>query len=126
MRIKGTVSTGKHGGTKFVGLDWVQNQIKQKLGFKPYPGTLNLKLEPIEAQKLRQFTQKAKAIIIQPEKGYHPGKCYKVTLANTKCSICIPELPGYPTDLLEIIASENLREKLNLKDGDVVGVNVQG
>ena len=125
MRIKGTVSTGKHGGTKYTTLDWVKKQIEQKLGFKPYPGTLNLKLEPAETQKLRQFTQKAQPIIIQPEKSFYPGKCYKVTVDNIKCSICFPEVPDYPADLLEIIAPQNLREKLKLKDGDIVEVNVQ-
>ncbi|MBC7129766.1 DUF120 domain-containing protein, partial [Candidatus Bathyarchaeota archaeon] len=39
-----------------------------------------------------------------------------------KCAIIIPEVDGYPGNVMEIIAPVNLREKLGLKDGDIVEV----
>ncbi|PIU59668.1 riboflavin kinase, partial [Candidatus Bathyarchaeota archaeon CG07_land_8_20_14_0_80_47_9] len=42
--IKGKISTGKGEGAQFVKLPWVRKQIIQKLGFTPFPGTLNIRL----------------------------------------------------------------------------------
>jgi riboflavin kinase len=41
-----------------------------------------------------------------------------------KCAIIVPEIASYPSDMLEIIAPVNLREKLSLKDGDTLEVKV--
>jgi riboflavin kinase len=41
-----------------------------------------------------------------------------------KCAIVIPDVPNYPEDVLEIVAPVNLREKLQLKDGDHVEIEV--
>jgi CTP-dependent riboflavin kinase len=36
----------------------------------------------------------------------------------------VPEIVRYPADVIEIVASVNLREKFQLKDGDSVEVTV--
>jgi CTP-dependent riboflavin kinase len=36
----------------------------------------------------------------------------------------IPEVANYPKDVLELIAAENLKEKLHLVDGDRITVTV--
>ena len=41
------------------------------------------------------------------------------------CAVVIPQIEDYPENVLEIIASVNLRETLNLKDGEDVTVSVQ-
>jgi CTP-dependent riboflavin kinase len=40
LRIRGLVFSGKAEGAKFVSLSWVRTQIKEKIGFDPYNGTL--------------------------------------------------------------------------------------
>ena len=40
--LQGKVISGSNQGKKFVNLPWVKKQIKLKLGFDPYLGTLNL------------------------------------------------------------------------------------
>ena len=42
--LTGEIVSGAREAVFFTQLDWVQEQCKTKLGFKPYPGTLNLEI----------------------------------------------------------------------------------
>jgi len=118
------VFSGKGEGAKFIKLPWVKKQITEKLGFTPHPGTLNIKLTR-ESLKLRTLLGKTGAIEISPAAGFHRGRCFKAYLINNlKCAVVIPETPDYPRDIIELIAPINLREKLQLRDGDYVEVKI--
>ncbi len=124
LRIKGTVFSGKSEGAKFIELPWVKRQIVEKLGFTPYRGTLNIELTKEEFEK-RALLEKAQAIEISPVKGFSRGKCFKANVMDKlECAIVIPEIPNYPRDIIEVIAPTNLREKLQLRDGDSVEVKI--
>jgi riboflavin kinase len=118
------VFSGKGEGAKFIKLPWVRKQITEKIGFTPHPGTLNIKLTR-ESLKLRTLLGKTGAIEISPAAGFHRGRCFKAYLINNlKCAVVIPETPNYPRDIIELIAPINLREKLQLRDGDCVEVKI--
>lgn len=123
ITVKGKVFTGTGDGKKFVGLPWVRSQVKEKLGFEPYVGTLNLYLSN-EAHTINLLS-KFKGLEITPEKEYYPGRLYKA-LINEKVqgAVIRPEVPKYPNQILEVIAPMFLREKFNLKDGDEVEVKI--
>ncbi len=124
LHVKGIVFSGKGEGTKFIELPWVKKQITEKLGFTPHPGTLNIKLTK-ESLKLRTLLEKTVAIEISPVVGFHHGRCFKAYLmGNLKSAVVIPEVSNYPRDIIEVIAPVNLREKLQLKDGDYVEVKI--
>jgi len=118
------VFSGKGEGGKFIELPWVKKQITEKLGFTPHIGTLNLKITE-EKFKYRTLLEKAEATEISPAKGFSRGRCFKACLMDKlKCAVVIPEIPNYPRDIIEVIAPTNLREKLQLRDGDSVEVKV--
>jgi len=122
--IKGKVFSGSGEGAKFTELPWVKKQIKEKLGFTPYPGTLNIKLSE-ESVELRKLLEKAKPIGISPSGEYCRGKCFKAHLIGKKpCAVVLPEIANYPQNVLEIIAPINLRTGLKLKDGDQVEIKI--
>ena len=124
ISIKGEVLSGTGEGAEFLKLSWVKKQIAEKLGFIPYPGTLNIKLSE-ESSKLKILLKKARPIKILPKTGFCLGKCFKGYLMdNVECAIVLPEVTDYPAGIIEIIASENLREKLQLKDCDAVEVKI--
>ncbi len=124
LRIKGTVFSGKGEGARFIELPWVKRQIVEKLGFTPYRGTLNLKLSKEEFEH-RTLLEKAEAIEILPVKGFSRGRCFKANVMDKlECAIVIPEIPNYPENVIEVIAPTNLREKLQLRDGDSVEVKI--
>lgn len=120
--VKGRIVSGFGKGAYFTALSWVRQQIMEKLGFAPYPGTLNLKLTG-EYIEIRKMLENAKAIEILPERGYCGGKCFRVyTEHDVACAVVLPCVKNYPKDVLEIIAPSNLREKLKLNDGDELEV----
>lgn len=124
LRIKGKVFSGKGEGAEFIKLPWVRKQITEKLGFMPYSGTLNIKLTA-DSVRLKKSLKKAESIEISPATGFYRGRCFKAYLMdNLECAIVVPEVENYPEDIMEIIASISLREKLQLEDGDVVEVKI--
>jgi riboflavin kinase len=124
LYVKGKVFSGKGEGAKFLKLKWVKKQIKEKLGFTPHPGTLNIKLSE-EYSDLKNLLKRMKGIEITPTNDFCRGKCFRAYLMDgVECAIVIPEVADYPEDLMEIVAPVNLREKIHLKDGDTIEVKI--
>ena len=123
IKFNGKVFSGNGGGKKFLDLQWVKRQINALLGFTPYAGTLNIRLSD-ENIAHRKLLEKAASITVHPAEGYCSGKLFKASISLLECAIVIPEVAGYPRNVLEIIAPVNLREKLQLVDGDEVIVTV--
>ena len=125
--IKGTLISGKGEGKYFTQLPWARKQFVAKLGFDPYPGTLNLELESTEDLEKLRMLKSNPGIEIKPEsKNYCVGYCFAALIeGKIKGAVVIPIVESYESDLLEIISPVNLRASLNLRDGDVVNVKVQ-
>jgi riboflavin kinase len=121
--FKGTVFSGTGKGKKFIDLPWVKQQIIEKLGFSPYSGTLNIRLikESVEKKILLENTE---GIEVEPQAGYCPGVLFKASIGALESAVVVPKVANYPNDVLEIIASVCLREKLKLVDGILVTVSV--
>lgn len=123
IEFSGKVFSSRGEGKKFLELPWVKKQIEQKLGFTPYAGTLNLRLSA-ESIEHKELLKKACPIEIVPAEGYYSGKLFKAFIGKLECAIVVPEVPGYPKEILEIIAAVNLREMLQLKDQEEVTIAV--
>ncbi len=91
----GTVFSGKGEGKKFISLPWVKSQIKEKLGFSPYAGTLNIRLNSESARKKILLGNEG-AIWIEPKKGYCPGVMFKAQIADLVCCSCGSENSQLP------------------------------
>jgi riboflavin kinase len=123
IKLSGKVFSGRGEGEKFLELPWVKRQVKEKLDFIPYHGTLNIMLSE-ESAKRRKLLEKATSMKVCPAEGYCSGEIFKVFVGMLECAIVIPDVEGYPGNVLEIIAPANLREKLQLADGDKITVTV--
>ncbi len=116
--LEGVVVDGVGEGRRLTQLDWVREQFRVKLGFDPYPGTLNLRVQDIRA--LNEW-RAAKSISIEPgAPGFCTSRCYRVVIGGVAAAWLVPDVAGYPRDLVEIIAPVSLRQTLNLNTGDVV------
>lgn len=120
--LKGQVYSGKGEGTKFTSLGWAKRRIEKKLGFALYSGTLNIHLdrESVEARA----SLKDKGFEIHPAPGYCSSELYEAKVSGIRCGIIVPQVPRYPRNVLELVSSLNLREKLGLSDGSWVVVEV--
>lgn len=127
--MRGLVVKGVGEGRYYMSLKGYIAQIKKKLGFKPYPGTLNLKLKTTDDILKKFELQKLPGILI---KGFTNGirtygdvKVFKAEINGLKpLAIVLPERTSHNIEIIEIIAPFNLRDKLHLKDGDEVAVIV--
>jgi riboflavin kinase len=121
--LEGTVFSGRGDGAEFINLPWVRKQILEQLGFSPYSGTLNVRLTE-ESSRTKRFLTKAPGLRITPASGYYSGKLFRARIMNVECAIIIPQVPGYSEDIVELVSSANLKEKLRLADRSTCEVEV--
>lgn len=126
--FRGQVFTGLGEGAYYVSQEIYVDQFIKKLGFKPYPGTLNIRLQK-KSMKERVMLEALKPIVIHGfiTKGrkFGPVNCLKATVNNIeKCALIEAHRTHYQNDVLEIISAYNLRRYLELQDGDEVRVMI--
>ncbi len=126
--ITGEVSSGMGEGTYYTGLPEYRRQFIDKFGFAPSPGTLNLKLKTEEDIKNRQALQHLNGIMIKgfthENRTFGDVKGFRATIDGIKGAVIIPARTHHGSSTLEVIAPENIRDSINLKDGDVVTVRI--
>ncbi len=126
IEITGEVVKGLGEGRYYITRRGYYTQIKEKLFFTPYPGTLNVRVYPADLEKV-ELLRSLPAICIKGfvSRGRTFGdvKAFLCTINGIEGALIMPERSHY-TNVIEIIAPENLRKKLNLKDGSTVDVVV--
>ncbi len=126
--ISGEVISGIGEGSYYMKIPGYKKQFVQKLGFGPYPGTLNLKLKSGEDVKLRQALQDFEGIAIEGftynRRTFGPAKCFRASIEGVEGAVVIPARSHHGFNSLEVIAPEKIRDAAKLKDGDVVTVEV--
>jgi len=129
VTIEGTVFSGLGEGAYYVTRPHYRKQFIQKLGFDPYPGTLNIKLTNELDLKMRRELDAYDGIMIEgytnQDRTYGAGKCFKATINNReKGAVVIALRTHYDSSVIEILAPTNLRKRLGLKDGNKVKLEV--
>lgn len=129
VTLEGTVFTGLGEGAYYIGKESYRRQIVEKLGFEPYPGTLNLKLSADYDIKTRMELDTYPAVEVKgfqnEDRTFGLVKCYPVTIGGEVKGALVTALRShYDASVLEIIAPLCLRKALNLKDGTKVKVEV--
>ena len=124
MEIEGVIISGMGKGTYFMSQNFYVDQFQEKLHFKPFVGTLNIKIDEegmtsimnIPYEKFDKINGKGK---------FGDVKFIKAVL-NDKITgaLVFPAKTTHTEDVLEFIADKNLREFLELNDGDLVTVKI--
>lgn len=124
MKILGFVISGTKKGGYFLSQKFYSEQFKEKLGFKPFPGTLNIQIQEENLEQIAKIPEEEIGII-EGEEEFGTVKYIKASLNDTiNGALVFPVKTQHPQDILEFIAQENLREKLNLKDGELVNLDI--
>jgi len=129
VTLEGTVFTGLGEGAYYISKEQYRKQFIEKLGFDPYPGTLNLKLTTDYDIKTRAELDAYPAIevegFVNEDRTFGSVRCYPVTIENKEKGALLSALRShYDASVLEIISPVPLRKHLNLKDGHKVKVEV--
>ena len=126
VTLAGHLCSGLGEGASFTSLYWVEHQLRDKLGFRPYPGTVNLSLAGHDWDMARDAMLAAAGLAIDPPPGFCAAKCFAVLIDDSiEGAAILPEVEGYPADKLEIVAPIAVRRELRLNDGDRVTLRLQ-
>lgn len=123
--LEGEVFTGLGEGSYYIQKEGYLKQFKEKLGFTPYPGTLNLRLSSKADINAKKDLSAIPYIPIEGwsngQRTYGPVKVYRTMINNkVRGALLDAERSHYGENVVEIIAPEFLRETLGLKEGDIV------
>lgn len=129
ISFEGVVFSGLGEGAYYITRDGYRRQFIEKLGFDPYPGTLNLKLITEYDMKTRAELESYPAIEIggfrNEDRTYGPVRCFRAMVNNKEKGAVVCALRShYDTSVVEIISSVYLRGRLNLRDGNRVKIEV--
>jgi len=123
--LAGKLITGLGEGQYYISLEGYRTQFIEKLGFTPYPGTLNLKLDPHSIEIRKGISQDIQISgFTTQNRTFGSGSCFNVMIEDVRGAVIVPERTHYPEDIIEIIAPVNLREYLKVRDGSTVEVEV--
>jgi len=123
--LSGKVITGLGEGQYYISLDGYRAQFIEKLGFDPYPGTLNIRLDTPGVEFRKGINANIRISGFTSEnRTFGSGSCFKIRIDDIDGAVIVPERTHYPEDIIEIIAPVNLRKYLNISDGSIVEVEV--
>lgn len=133
LALRGTVTSGMGEGRHYIALPGYNRQFAEKLGYDPYPGTLNVELTR-QSNRERSAMESLDPVDIDgwedEERTYGPAYCYPATVEAPDgreagpTHVIVPVRTHHDEDQLEIIAPDKLRDELGLLDGDEVIVRV--
>ena len=129
IELKGTLVSGMGEGAYYMALKGYTKQFKKKIGYVPFPGTLNIKLNEkkyIEAAK--QFDSLDGIVI----KGFSDGKrtygwvkCFYASFNKSiDCQLIKLERTHHEPSIIELISEKNIRTHAKLLDGAKVSIKI--
>jgi riboflavin kinase len=126
-RFTGTVASGLGEGRYYLMQPGYVVQFQERLGYSPYPGTLNIRLKASDLTKVAGV-QEWTGIRIDgfqaSGRTFGGATCYAATLGGRPCHLIVPDRTHHK-DVVEFIAAEFLREALHVQDGDPLAVEIE-
>ncbi|QLG63517.1 DUF120 domain-containing protein [Halorarum salinum] len=133
LTLSGRVTGGMGEGRHYISLSGYMEQFRERLGYEPFPGTLNVELTEASV-RAGAGMESVDGVHIDgwedEERTFGPATCYAARVEATGGSfepahVIVPERTHHDESQLEVIAPVKLREELGLEDGDELSVSVE-
>jgi len=126
LKITGKIVSGAKQGAFFTQLDWVREQCLEKLGFAPWPGTLNLEIPKDSLSIIEKFEPEDGIELVPTDSNYCSGRIFPVSIEGIPAAIVFPaeDVRVHAKNVIEIISPKWLKEALDVKDGDWVKLTI--
>ena len=132
INFEGRIIAGMGEGAYYMSLNEYKKQFKEKLGYEPYPGTLNIKLTSMLYVEAKKEMLKYPSVLIEgfsdQSRTFGWVKCYPAYIndsTNINSYILILERTHYDDSIMEIIAPFSIKEQFSLKNGDYIKLKVK-
>jgi len=130
--LRGVVVPGLGEGAVYMSIPRYVEAFREALGFEPYPGTLNIRLDEESTGKRLILRESSKGIKIPgfqlDGREFCSVRVYRATIVGNSISVYGGALDIEKTkhgpEILELIAPVRLRDELRLRDGDAVEVEI--
>jgi riboflavin kinase, archaea type len=124
MKLTGVIKKGVGQGSYFTSLDWVKEQFQKAMGFAPYPGTVNVRIDEGDLSKIGDFFARKDFEIVPTDPKFCAGLFKKVRINGIPGAAVFPseDVRVHGKEIIEIICGCHLKDTLHLKDGDSVVV----
>jgi len=117
IELKGEIISGMGEGAYYMSLKGYTKQFKSKIGYVPFPGTLNVKLYQKE---YLEAIQQVDDLDGQKINSFSDGKR---TYGWVKCFTAL-ERTHYDNSIIELISKNNICKTANLKLGSKVSIKI--
>ena len=128
QKVDGKIVRGKGEAAFFTQLDWVQRQCLEKLGFSPYPGTLNLKV-PEESIPAFEALRKSNKVLslTSPDPNFCNARVCPVCIGEISCALIIPdeEVRIHGKHIIEILSTLKIKDVFEVDDGDILTIEFE-
>lgn len=125
LQFTGVVSSGWGDGKTYVTMKGYMRQFKEKLGYEPYPGTLNVTISH-EDELIRQRIEREPAVRIdgfkEGDRTFGEVLCFPVEVNGVEGAMLNIRRTHHDKNVVEVISPAHLRKVLSLSDGDPVTV----
>ncbi|MGZ5520322.1 MAG: DUF120 domain-containing protein [Halobacteriota archaeon] len=127
IELEGTIVSGLGEGRYYLSIRGYTKQFEELLGFTPYPGTLNIKLDNKSASarvRLNNLTPINISSFKTSNRTYGGIKAYVASIGGIDGAIIVPDRTHYHNDIIETIALVSIKETLKIDNGDSIKVVV--
>ena len=129
VEFRGVVVSGMGEGAYYMSMKGYTKQFKSKLGYVPFPGTLNVKLKDREFIEAKRSLDAHPAIMVN---GFSDGKrtygwvkCYPARVNNSVDAVLILlERTHHDDSVVELISKENIKKSTRLSTGSQITIRV--
>ena len=122
----GKIVTGTGKAAFFTQLDWVMTQCAEKLGFVPFPGTLNIDISPRDITSIEPFLSGTVVELQSPDPKFCSARIVPADLEGISAAVLFPaeDTRVHGRNILEILAPVEVHKTLRKNDGDLVSVTM--
>jgi len=127
LAFSGQVASGLGEGRYYLMQPGYVVQFTERLGYTPYPGTLNVRFRPEDAARVGAVKDWRGIRIDGFEatgRTFGGATCFATRLSGRPSHLIVPDRTHH-TDVVEFIAAERLRDSLGVKDGDTVTAEIE-
>jgi riboflavin kinase, archaea type len=127
IAFSGAVASGLGEGRYYLSQPGYVVQFSERLGYSPYPGTLNVRVDGAALRKVELVAAWTGLRIDGFQatgRTFGGATCFPARMNGHPCHLIHPDRTHYK-DVVEFVAADCLRDALHVKDGDPVQIEIE-